>query len=445
MGDGVNTFGSPYKIKKSEAVASLNTSSRSYPALKVRPGSTSMYGSAATPLTSVRGAYARAGTDFHVVDGTTWKRRDGSTYTDVATGLATTQAKFLEFTTAIAKFSIMFNGTDKKAWDGTSVTDLTAAPATNIIAADDSRMYALTGSSLYTSDIGDITNWTTGDSDRIGLYGMLGSGTALAVFNDMKIAWSDRTMHVVLGKVSDDFDPSEPLPVGNVSNNATLIHAQSGGLYWLAYNKFMVYTGGFPIDISQKVKTYLEAINYTYKANIVAGQWGRYIYLSFPSGASTTNNLTLEYDTELKTWYPWNVGFSNFYNIGQDLYGITAAGVILKLNQGTADDTTAIVWSHTTGVWNAQPVKNRKTVSDIWAVIDLPVGSTLSVLYSTSTDNEDFVAMTDIPVASANEQNVRMMIPTSALQHIDAYRLRFSGVGPCTIHFLEPDEIINPR
>jgi hypothetical protein len=80
------------------------------------------------------------------------------------------------------------------------------------------------------------------------------------------------------------------------------------------YRKYMAFTGSMPYEISQKVRGYLELINYTYKANICAGQWGKYIYLSIPYGlAQTTNNLTLEYDTENDTWYPWDIGFVNFF------------------------------------------------------------------------------------------------------------------------------------
>lgn len=444
-GKGVNTFNSPFEIDKDEAVASLNTSNRGFPALSTRPGTTAMYGTVASPITTVNGATARAGSLFHVVDGTTWKYWDGAAFVNVATGLANAKAKFVEFTTAVKKYTILVNGTDKKAWDGSAVIDLTDGQATALYAANDNRLFSLIDSSIYASDIGDITNWTTGDSDRIGLYGMIGSGTALIVYNDLIIGWSDQTMHVILGKTSDEFDPTDPLPVGNVSDRATLIHGPSGLLYWLDYGKFMAFTGGLPFDISQKVKGYLENVNYTYKANICAGQWGKYIYLSVPYGAGqTTNNLTLEYDTDLKMWYPWDIGFSNFYTIGQDLYGITPAGVVKKLNQGTADDATAITWSHTSGVEDPTPLRNRKAISDMWAIVDLPVGSTLVISYSTTVDGNDFATLKTF-TANANEQNTRIQIPTNILANIPWHRRKLSGTGPCSVHYLEVHGRVKPR
>jgi hypothetical protein len=310
-------------------------------------------------------------------------------------------------------------------------------PATKLMAASDNRMFALLNATIYCSDIGDITNWTTGDSDQIGLYGMIGTETALAVYNDMTIGWSDQTTHVVYGKNSDEFDPSEPLPIGNVSQRATIIHGSSGVLYWLDYGKFVAFTGGLPIDVSQRVKSYLENINYTYKANICAGQRGKYIYLSIPYGAGqTTNNYTREYDTDLKKWYVWNIGFVNFFTIGQDLHGITTDGVVKKLNQGTADDSTAITWNFDFGVLNFAPLKDYKTISDIYCVADIPSGSSLVLKYSETVDNDDWTTLytfsTDI-----DEQHVRVRIPLAELNAVRWHRLQFSGVGFSKVHFLE--------
>ena len=437
LGDGVNTYINPFQLSPKEGSSSLNTCNQSYPALSTRRGRTSMYGSAATPLTSVNGATARAGTTFHVVTGTTWKYWNGSSYTNVATGLTDAQAKFIEFTTATKKYTIMFNGTEKKAWDGSTVTDLTDAQATRVIAANDSRLFNLIDSSVYASDIGDITNWTTGDSDRIGQYGMVGSGTALVTYNDMIIAFSDQTMHIIFGKTSDEFDPTEPIIVGNVSDKATIIHGDTGVLYWLDYNRFMAFTGGTPFDVSEKVITYLESINYTYKSKICAGQSGKYIYLSIPYGATATeNNLTLVYDTNRKMWYPHNVGYTDFFNIGQYLYGIDTDGVVWKLDQTTADDSTAISWEHTTGVMDFEPIKNLKHITDIYAIVDLPTASTLKLYYSATVDGSLFNLIKQF-TASEDYQKVRIRIPTTKFQRADWYRFKLTGTGPCTVHYLE--------
>jgi hypothetical protein len=436
IGSGINTDKNSFEIAKEESPKSLNTSNRLYPSLATRSGTESMYSSAGTPIPNVNGATTRAGSTFHVVSGTTWKYWNGTGYTNVATGLTSAESTFVEFTTALKKYTLMANGTNKKAWDGTSAIDLTQAPATKLIYCNDNRMFALKDSSLYTSDIGDITNWTTGDSTIVGLFGMTGSGTALIIYNDMIISWSDRTMHIVYGKVKDDFDPTEPIHVGNVSNKATLIHGQNGILYWMDYNRFMAFSSGLPREVSKKARGYLEQINYTYKEKIVCGQWNRYIYISFPYQGSTVNNLTLEYDTERDMWFPYDKGFTDFINIGQDIYGVTAGGVVEKMNQGLDDSSSKIVWEHETGVIDVSPIKNLKHITDIWAVVDIPIGSTVTLSYSRSIDSSDFVELHTF-TPDANEKNTRIRIPTTELQRLNWYRLKFSGVGACAIHYLE--------
>jgi hypothetical protein len=445
IGEGVNTYSTPFEIKKSEAVSSLNTSSRVFPALSVRPGTTVMFGTGTSAIAIPNGAGVRAGSTAHVIDGTTWKYWNGSSFTNVATGLANVTGKILEFNTETDRYTLLFNGTDKKSWNGTgAAADLTDAPATKLITVDDYRLYALAGSNIKCSASSSVSDWTTvDDADTLPITGMEGAGTAIAAFNDMVIGWSDKTMHILYGNDVEDWQLMDPIRCGCVSDRSVI--EKNGVLYFLDYNEYKMFTGGIPVNMSQRVKTYLEAINYTYKEKIVAGNWGKYIYLSIPYGANaTTNTITLEYDTELKRWYPWNKGYLNFFNIGNDLYGITSAGVAEKLQQGTSDGGTAISWSHVTGVWNGAPIRPKKVLSNLWMIVDLPVNSTLNIAYSTSVDNNDFVSLYNF-TASANEQNVRVQVPTTALQAIDYFRLKFSGTGPCTIHFAEEDLRIKGR
>jgi len=446
-GDGINTYESPFQIKKSEFVSANNISNRILGALSVRPGSTSMYGSAAAPITAINGAGVRSGTIPHLADGTTWKYWNAGTsaYINVATGLANAKAKIFEFPTQANRYTIFVNGTDKKYWNGAGAAgDIADGPATALYTVDDFRLYALLGSTLYYSAAGSVTDWTTaGDAGDLDLTGMQGTGLALTTYNDMVLAWSDQTMHVVYGNNDSDLEPSDPIPVGNVSDRSIVIHDNI--CYWMDYNRLMGFTGGVPFEVGGLARGYFDLINYTYKQNVVAGKWGRYIYLSFPYNGSTTNNQTLEYDTTngVKKWYPWDVGFVNFFNMGEDLYGITAGGVIKKLQQGTADDSTVITWSATTGVWESEPLMATKVISDFYVDVYLPVGSTLTLSYSTTIDSNDFTTLYTF-TASASKQRVRVMVPTTALQDIDYYRLKWAGTGPCDIYAIEPDERIKP-
>lgn len=448
LGGGVNTFVNPFMVDKSEAVSSLNTSSRLFPSLSVRPGLTYLYGTGGGggALTAVKSAGVRNASTFHVQDGTTWKYWNGSAFTNVATGLTAAIGKIIEFNTTTNRYTILVNGTDKKYWNGSgAASDITDGPATSLYVTDDDRLYALLGSVLYCSAADSVTDWTTvDDADQIPLVGMAGVGVALASYNDMVIAWGDQTMHVILGNDSFDFTRTEPISNGCVSDRSVVVH--NGILYFMDYNQIMAFTGGLPFEMSQKVRTYLQNINYTYKSGICSGKWGKYIYWSIPHGASATgNNLTLEYDTENKTWYVWNIGFTNFVNINDDLIGIDTSGHVCNLQTGTADAGTAITWEHTTGVWDAFPVKPHKADGEYNLIIDLPISSTLTLAYAEDVDGSTFTTIKTF-AASANEQNVRIKIPTNQLHNFNWKRLKFAGTGPCTIYCIEEsDKRINVR
>lgn len=436
-GDGVNTFNTPFEIKPSEAVSSLNTSNRQYPALTVRPGSEAMFGTAASPLTTPYGSGSYNSTFPVFAHGTVLRIWVSTTFFQIASGLTGAKTKILEFNTQDTKHIVFTNGTDKKYWTGSVLGDITDGPATKLYAVDDFRLYALKNRTIYNSAAGSITDWTTvDDAGENVCVGMKGTETALVTYNDSVIAFSDQTMHVLNSNSPlDNLPLSDPIPVGCVSDRSTAI--VNGMLYFLDYGKYKAYSGGYPFDVSRNVKGYLENINYAYMENICAGIWGKYIYLSIPYGATqTTNNITLEYDTELGKWYPWNMGFESFYNLGEDLFGVTVGGVVKKLNTGTADDTTAIAWEFTTGAKMGTPVRSKKVISDIWAIIDLPIGSTFTVSYSTAVDSGSFTLLKTY-TPDALEQSTRLQIPTSILQNIPWYRLKLAGAGPCTIHYLE--------
>lgn len=439
LGDGVNTFFTPFEIKKSELSYARNISSRNYPALSVKPGRAAAFADISTP----NGLNQRNNEYPNVLDGTTWKRWDGSTWQTVASGLANAPAKFLEFNTEAARYTVFVDGTNRKAWDGSAVTDLSEAPATRLYTVDDYRLYALVGSTLKCSAEGSITDWTTADdADTILLTSMVGPGTAIAAFEDSVVCWSEQTMHALFGNDPYDYYLSDTIEDGCISNKSVIEY--KGRLYFLDYGKFKAYANARPEDVSQKVKAYLEGINLTHRAKCVSGKHGKYIYLSIPYGAATTNNLTLEYDTETGNWYPWNEGYVDFVNVGEALYGVTTAGKFYKLNSGITNAGAAIEWSAITGADNSQVLRQKKVVSDIYLLVDLPIGSTLTVSYSTSVDNDDFTVLKSI-AAGTNEQTTRIHVPTTALQNIDYYRLKFAGTGPAVIHYVEPHIRVKTR
>lgn len=443
IGDGVNKYGLEYNIEKSEAYDQRNVCSKNYPSLTVRDGFSLSFGTGATAITTPNGMGVRNASTLHVVDGTVWKAWNGSAFANVQTGLTNATATILDFNRETDTLTLLFNGTDKKAYNGTTVIDLTEAPATKLICVDDNRLYALSGKRLYYSSFSDPTDFTTlDDSGVLTLVGMKGTETAIVAYQDIVISFSDQTMHLLYGDDYENFQLMDPMQVGCISHRSIIEH--NSKLYFMDYNKFQLFTGGFPTEVSQKVRGYLENINYTHKEKIVSGSHKRYIYVSIPHGSSaTTNNLTLEFDTETGNWYPINRGYLNFVNIGEDLYGMGTDGKIDKLNDGTQDQGQAIVWYHETGIISSFIPSAVSTLSDIWLECKIPTGSTLTISYA-ENDKNTFTTLSSV-TGTNSEQKSRIQVPTTLLQDADRYRLKFSGTGPCEIHFVEIQERVRVK
>jgi hypothetical protein len=439
IGNGVNRYSTIYNIDKSEAYDSRNVSSKNYPSLSVRDGFSLSFDTGSSPLTTPNGMGVRNASTLHIVDGTVWKAWNGSAFVNVATGITNTSATILDFNREADTLTLLFNGTDKKAYNGTTVIDLTEAPATKLICIDDYRLYAIKNKRLFYSGVSDPTDFTSLDnSGVVTISGMKGTETALASYQDIVISWSDKTMHLLYGDRYDNFQLMDPMQVGCVSHRSVIEH--NSKLYFMDYNKFQLFTGGFPVEVSQKVRKILEDINYTYKEKICSGSQGKYIYISIPYGNVTNNNLTLEFDTETGNWYLIDKGYLNFVNIGEELYGLATDGKIDKLNDGTTNRGTAISWYHETGIFNYALVSARNTLSEIWLEVYLPIGSTLAIYYKNDITTT-FTKIQDI-TPNASVQKVHVVIPTNIMQNINRYQLKFQGTGICDIHFVELKERI---
>jgi hypothetical protein len=432
LGGGENTFGSPFEIQQSESRYSRNVSSRLVPALSVRPGRADSGIEVTTP--NILGQ--RNNEYIHVLDGTTWKRWDGSAFQTVQGTLTSATGKFVDFSTGTTRYTILANGTDMYSWDGTTATELTNAPASKLITVHRGRLYVARDNDIQYCALNEINDWSTvnnaGSVDVSRAYGVI---IALTEFKDFVTAFTEFSMHVLYGTGPLNYNLVPLFSEDGCVSDKSVIEC-GGVLYWMDYNWIKAYSGaGLPDRISDKVSSYLQDINYTYKSKIAAGKSGKYIYWSIPYGA-TANNLILEYDTMLGTWYPHTGSIVEFVNIGNTLYGVDTDGKIWEMNSGTDDDGTAISWSYITGPWFYNTLR-QKVLSNLWVSVDLPTGSTLTISSSETVDNDDFETLYTF-TASSNEQNVRVQIPITSLQRVDWFRLQFAGTGPCTIHFVEP-------
>ena len=119
---------------------------------------------------------------------------------------------------------------------------------------------------------------------------------------------------------------------------------------------------------------------------------------------------------------------------GDHLYAMTPTGRIVALEEGTTNLGTAFVWRETF----AMPMQNPLDwlvptlyLTRVLAKIELPVGSTASVYYSTAltgTDWETAFALTP----AAGVQVVDIAVPFASGDDLSSheFRLKLSGTGP---------------
>lgn len=441
LGDGINTFLSPFEIKDSQATYLRNLISTYYPTLKVRDGMPTF----ASTLTAVKGMGQRNNQYLHVQDGTVWKYWNGSSWANVQTGLTASEVEFEEFSTGTTKYTILANGTNKLAWDGTSITNLTNAPASRIFSVHKGRIYWARENDIVFCATNLINDYTTvSGGGTIDITRAKGAITAMYPYNDKMCVFTAFSMHELHGIPS--LIPTVIDIEGDIGcvSDKSLIKC-SKRLYWMWYDGIYEYNGASIIKVSEAtlnsgvrggVTSYIRGINQTYLTSIVSGAKGDYLYTSIPYGAVTVNNLTLVFDTNKRLWFVYDKGFYDFTTIGNNLYGVDSSGVFWKLDDGatTTDNGTAISWSWISKCFSGG-ANQKESVNKLWAIIDLPVGSTLSISYSDDVDSSTFTSLYTF-TASADEQNIPIQIPVNKFQNLDWYRLKFEGTGPCTIHYI---------
>lgn len=427
LGDGENVFSTPFAISESESRYSRNLTGDNYPALQTRAGRAETF----TSITTPNALGVRDNQYPHVLDGTTWKRWSGTEWVNVQTSLANSQATIIEFARGTDLYNILADGTNVYSWDGTTSTELSEAPVTNLYTAHRGRIYGLKDKVLYFSALNLITDWTTAnDAGQISITRAKGDGTAITTFDDHVCVFTDYSFHELYGTGPHNYQLVDVSENGCISNRTLVeVKGNTGGLFWLDYDGFYRYAGGKPQRISDKVKTYIDDINLTYKTKCCAGKSGRKIYLSIPYGTATENNLLLMYDTELEKWYPQTGDIVDFVNIGELLYGIDSSGQIWNMESGTLNGD----WSFVSGAREKQITRDKKTLTEIWVNFYLPQGSKMRFSTSTSVDKDDFVEQKSF-YPSDDKQIKRVLIN---MDESNSYRIKFDGENECTIYSIE--------
>jgi hypothetical protein len=442
-GDGVNSYLPPMSVKESELTDSLNMSGDDWPEIRTRNDRTVLNLPAFSSTLNAFGQ--RNNQHIHVLDGPDWKYAlPGSTaWINISTAMANSDGVFLEFNTEAARYTILANADTteiNQAYDGTTtLVSLTSdAPHTDLYTVHKYRLYAIDGRTLKHSAQGSITDWITSlDAGTIDLTNAKGPGKAIRTYADHVIVWTENSMHELWG--------TEPLNYSlvDVSNEIGCVdkraHVECNGkLYWMDYKGIYLYTGGIPQLISDKVKKWIDGINWTYKYLICAGSKGNKVRFAIPY-KSTAVNMILVYDTVKGIWSIEDGDWTAFENVSGTLYGLNSDGRIWNMESTYLtgkDNSTAIPWNIETKAYNDFALDSQTGIKDMWTVYSGTTDATMAINYTTnvySTTYSSLVPSSDITF-SAEPTKQQTLIPLNKLQNVDWYKLQFKGTGFARLH-----------
>lgn len=301
------------------------------------------------------------------------------------TGLTQGPWSFTRFGTPSARYVFAGNGYDSiYYWDGSTWTSATLSGSHHYLAVtpqsnrlmhacdEDGTLEGDNPSSVRFTDPGDIVDASgdqlidldPGDGERIAgmvawrdyvfvfkqskfyvYYGESVDGTGGAVFNFRKVATG----------------------VGCVAGGA--VAAARDGVYFLDRTGVYRTTGGSPQLVSRNLDPLFtgaahsfyqgDEVSQTSISGSAMGFFNERIYLSVPTGASTTNNMTFVYDPRYDYWLVWNLGAAAFtsFRIGDTpelmIARPTGSNYIDRFGPSfTTDDGTAIVSRHRSGLYD---------------------------------------------------------------------------------------------
>ena len=438
FGKGVNTYLTPFEIDDGEVTDELNMCSDDFPATRTR--NDRVYYS--SQLTTPHGVGKRENSQLHSIDGNTWQYWSTATdnWVELTTTLSSTNALIFEYPTGTNRYTIMWNSTQAKYWDGTSTAlnfASTGLPYTKMGTVHKGRIYGLADNDIKYSALQLIDDWTSVlDAGAKDVTRSVGVGTAITTYADHVIVWSANSMHELYGTYYGNYELVDITnDVGCVNNR---VHKEvKGKLYWLDYTGVYQYTGGLPRKVSDKVDKYIDNLNWTYSDLCSFGNKDEKLYFSLPYDGSTSCNITLVYDTRNDIWHVEDGNFNHFVNIADTLYGQQADGFLQNMDNGLKtglDNSTAIPWNFVTKAYNDDTIDGEKTISNIYFAAEGTSNAASQIDYTTNINSTTYVSLVASTGLSTEPTVTKSIIPSTALQNVNWYKLRVKGTGNVKSH-----------
>ena len=248
------------------------------------------------------------------------------------------------------------NTTAPYQWSGSgNATALSAGAPNAAVVAYHKKMAFAAGnntypSTLYFTDIGDITNWTTGLSGNVSvetndgsiIRALISGFDALYIFKDTSI-WrltGDDKDNFRLQRMVSGIGCKSPNSPKRIGNDFYFTNAQ-GNVY--------LYDGAIKVNlISTKVQGTIDTSNFSRWDNVVAEQFKDDYYVSYSNTGSLTHNRLLLFDSFNTAWTKF-IGLNvNAIAVADDGSGQNMlifgdySGFVYKYPSGTNDAGTAI-------------------------------------------------------------------------------------------------------
>lgn len=447
IGNGIDTSKTSFAIDATTGSYLRNVSARNYPALSSREGRKEEYN---YTVTTKRGIGTRENDTLLLVDGDIWKYDNAGTITSIQTFSSTgktNRCEFAQFDTSSILYSIVTDGTNRYVWDGTTATSLAAysQTATTLVTSFHNRLFWASGRTLYASAFNDITDYTTLENNDYDSWSGTISQTmddivAICNYNDHLQMFTPNGLFEIYGTKPSTYQVVPIFDGVGCVGQWALVTA-NGYLYFADRTGIYRYNGASYTKISSQVDGYINDINTTYESGITLSADTKYLYAAIPYGSTATaNNLVLKYDFEKGIWFVETGAFIDMTSFPKQALGLDSTGKIWTMNEGTADDPytgsdVAVSWDWISKAFTGEQIKSRNTVSEIWVAIYLPSGSTATASFSTS--HSGTTGFTTAYTFSTSSSIQKVSIPIGTLANASWYRIRFTGTGPCDIHFLD--------
>lgn len=326
--------------------------------------------------------------------------------------------------------------TEEKKLAETELQTLTlsrAVPEIDFICENENRLWGCRGSQIYSSKVGDPTNWNVFDGVASDSYavqvGSKGDFTACCSYLGYPIFFKEDNIYKVYGSYPSQFQVLASASLGVKKGSHKSLAVAGEILFFLSRVGIMAYSGGIPQHVSS-------CFGNDVLSGGVAGSNGRKYFVSLKD--SDGDKYTYVYDTEYKLWHKEDsldiVGFGYagglfFANSDGTIYADgsnEAPAEWLGLVQEAPFDSFVEFADFT----DENP--NRKGVSKIQLRLDLEEGA--SVKAKIKLDGEREGKWKDIStISTTNKRSYYLpIIP----QRADHYKIRLEGKGEWRLHSL---------